>query len=95
MGFRDVMGLTLRAAVLQCGTKNRERPGGAGDFSSAMVCLKGAIEGQEVCLRGAIPGGETTFRRFGKVDPLTLYVNLGGGLPASRVRNLRRRFACD
>jgi hypothetical protein len=89
------MGLTLRAAVLQCGTKNRERPGGAGDFSSAMVCLKGAIEGQEVCLRGAIPGGESTFRRFGKVDPLTLSANLEGGLLASRVWNLWRKFACE
>jgi hypothetical protein len=75
--------------------KNRERPAGAGDFSSAKVCLKGALEGQTVCLRGAILGGESMFKGFGKVNPLTLGANLEGGLLASRVWNLWRKFACE
>ena len=69
--------------------------GPRGRFQLVLVCVKGAIEGPKVCLRGAVPGGESTFTRFGKVDPLTLCANLGGGLLASGVRNFWRKFACD
>jgi len=56
MGFRDGWDSPSERRIAMRDERIVSDPAGAGDFSSAMVCLKGAIEGQEVAC-GCDSGG--------------------------------------